>query len=204
MQLFEDRGHPAYTPRLILTRYWMADHAWVRALFPNFYKVDDELYRSNHPGRRRLAKAKALGIRSVLSLRDPDCMPSRLERAACDRLGLELQFVRLRTVFVPSTETMKSLLEKLRDMPKPMLLHCKSGADRTGLAVTLYRHVIRGEPLSEARKSLHWSYGHLQSVKTNVVHRMLDAYAADNARTGITFEAWLDKAYDPVALNLAR
>jgi len=88
-------------------------------------------------------------------------------------------------------------------MPKPILVHCKSEADRTGLAVTLYRHVIKGEPLDVARKSLHWSYGHLSFGQAGVVHRILDAYADAHDRSGVTFEQWVRDSYDPVTLASA-
>jgi protein tyrosine/serine phosphatase len=182
-------------------RYWVADHALLRAVIPNFYKVDADLYRSNHPGYRRLKQARDLGIKSVLSLRgDPDASPNRREQAACEELGLELRFIRLRTGKLPQRETLLELLDLFREMPKPMLVHCKSGADRTGLAVTLYRHVIKGEPLETARKSLHWSYGHLSFGRAGAVHRILDAYAQANERSGVTFEDWLRESYDAVQL----
>jgi protein tyrosine/serine phosphatase len=93
------------------------------------------------------------------------------------------------------------MIRLLREMPKPMLVHCKSGADRTGLAVTLYLHVIRGEPLEQARRALSWRYAHLSFGQAGVVHRMLDAYAADRAATGIGFEDWVATRYDPAAFN---
>jgi protein tyrosine phosphatase (PTP) superfamily phosphohydrolase (DUF442 family) len=192
-----------YSTWTLLRRFWLGDHAFVRAIFPNFYWVDDRLSRSNHPTERRLKAVQKRGVRSVLSLRDPNFMPSRLEQAACERLGLELRFVPMRTNALPSRETVEGLLRALREMPKPMLVHCKSGADRTGLAVTLYRHVLREEPLAEARRSLHWFYGHLSFGNAGIVHGMLDAYAADHARTGIKFEDWLKEAYDRRAVGSA-
>lgn len=185
----------------LLRDYWLKDHAWVRILVPNFYRVDDDLYRANHPGYRRLRIARDLGVRSVLSLRgDRATAPTLVEREACNALGLELRFVRLWTTRLVEGDVLLDLVAKLRDMPKPMLVHCKSGADRTGLAVTLYRHVIRGEPIAEARTSLHWAFGHLPLGKAGVVHRMLDAYEADHDRTGIPFEEWAATCYDPRAL----
>ncbi|WP_210730547.1 fused DSP-PTPase phosphatase/NAD kinase-like protein [Roseicyclus persicicus] len=190
------------TPWRVFYRYWVRDHAWLRVLLPNFYRVDADLYRGNHPGYRRLARYKALGIRSVLTLRgEDDNTPNLLERDACERLGLELRAVRLRTVYVPPPATLLELVRLLREMPKPMLVHCKSGADRTGLAVTLYLHVIKGQPLEEARRALSWRYAHFSFGKAGVVHRMLDAYAADRAATGIDFEDWVATRYDPAAFN---
>lgn len=182
--------------------YWWRDHAWVRSLVSNFYKVDADLYRANHPGYRRLARAKALGIRSVLSLRgDAYNTPNILERDSCARLGLDLRFLRLRTSELPSTDTLLELVRLLRDMPKPMLVHCKSGADRTGLAVTIYLHVIKGLPLSEARKALNWRYAHFPWGKAGIAGRMLDAYDRDRRETRATFEEWVRSNYDPSAIT---
>jgi hypothetical protein len=86
----------------VLFRYWVRDHAWVRLLVWNFYKVDDALYRANHPGFRVLSRARDLGVRSVLSLRgDAQNTPNIIEKEACDRLGLELRFIRMRTSILP-------------------------------------------------------------------------------------------------------
>ena len=84
-----------------------------------------------------------------------------------------------------------------------MLLHCKSGADRTGFATTLYLHVVRGEPLERARRALNWRFGHFRFGDAGVIHALLDAYAADHARTGIAFEDWVRTRYDRDALQPA-
>jgi protein tyrosine phosphatase (PTP) superfamily phosphohydrolase (DUF442 family) len=186
----------------VLFRYWIRDHAWVRVFVWNFYKVDDDLYRSNHPGYWVLSRARALGVRSVLSLRgDARNTPNLIEQAACDRLGLELRFVRMRTSVLPPSDMVLELIALLREMPKPMLVHCKSGADRTGLAVTLYLHVVKGLPLSKARRALSWKYAHFSWGKAGIVNRMLDDYAADNRASGICFEDWVATRYDPAVLE---
>jgi protein tyrosine phosphatase (PTP) superfamily phosphohydrolase (DUF442 family) len=189
-------------PLRILRDYWLKDHAVLRLFVPNFYRVDADLYRANHPGVRRLRIARDKGIRSVLSLRGEDpSAPTLVERRACESLGLELGFVRLWTTRLVEGEVLLDLLQKLRTMPKPMLVHCKSGADRTGLAVTLYLHVLKGVPLAEARRALHWRYAHLPWSRAGIVHRMLDAYAEAHTATGIGFEDWVRTAYDPKALS---
>jgi len=183
-------------------RYWLRDHAWLRAILPNTYRVDAKLFRSNHPGRRRLNALARKGVVSVLSLRGPARnTPFLLERAAADDLGLDLRFIRLRTNLLARPETLLELLQLLREMPKPMLVHCKSGADRTGLAVTLYLHVLKGVPLPEARKALSWKYAHFSWGKAGIVHAMLDAYQAAHEATGIGFEDWVRTSYDPDALT---
>jgi protein tyrosine phosphatase (PTP) superfamily phosphohydrolase (DUF442 family) len=193
---------PPIGGKRMLMRYWLRDHAALRVVLPNCHRVDDDLYRSGHPHTWRLARLRAGGLQSVLSLRgDPECLPNMIERDACSRLGLMLRFVELRTTSLPRRETLLDLVAQLREMPKPMLVHCKSGADRTGLAVTLYRHVLRGEPLAKARRALNWRYGHLGLGAAGVVHRLLDAYGTEAAATGIGFEEWVATHYDRARLQ---
>jgi protein tyrosine/serine phosphatase len=48
----------------------------------------------------------------------------------------------------------------LRDAPKPILVHFKSGADRTGCVATLYRYAMAGENAEAAACELSLRYGH--------------------------------------------
>lgn len=184
--------------------YWVVDHAWVRLLVPNLYQIDIDLWRSNQPGRRRLARMKAKGIKAVLSLRGDSYDAARLvEKDAAAEVGVPLHFVRMRAQKLPQPDVLLDALNKVRGLPKPLLIHCKSGADRTGLMVTLYLHVVKGVPLAEARRSLSWKYAHASWGRAGIVHTLLDAYAADVAATGIGFEEWVATRYDPEALTQA-
>lgn len=55
----------------------------------------------------------------------------------------------------------RELLELLRRAPKPILIHCQGGADRSGLAAALYLAAIAnaGEERAESQMSLR--YGHI-------------------------------------------
>lgn len=178
--------------------YFWLDHGWLRWLIPNFAKVDDDLYRSAHPAGYVLRRFKAAGGKSILSLRgDAQNTPNSYERILSIDLNLDLRFIRMRSIELPPRDTLIALIDALKDMPKPLLVHCKSGADRTGLAVTIYRHVIKGEPLQEARKALSLRYAHVAIGKAGIVHQMLDRYALDHDATGIGFEEWVSTSYDP-------
>ena len=48
----------------------------------------------------------------------------------------------------------------VRDAPRPLLVHCKSGADRTGLVSALYRFAGEGMSAIQADRELSLVYGH--------------------------------------------
>jgi protein tyrosine/serine phosphatase len=48
----------------------------------------------------------------------------------------------------------------VRDAPKPLLVHCKAGADRTGLVSALYRFAGEGVSADQADRELSLVYGH--------------------------------------------
>ena len=188
-------------PRRLWT-YWMRDHALLRAVLPNADRVDDTVWRGAHPGRRLLRRLKARGVATVVNLRGgSDSVPNAVERAICAELDIPLRFIALNAGRPPRPEALQQLLALLRDAPRPLFLHCKSGADRTALAVTLYRHVLRDEPMAEARRAFSWRYGHNRWGKARVLHRFLDAYEAAHHETGIGFEDWLATVYDPATLQ---
>ena len=53
------------------------------------------------------------------------------------------------------------LLQVMRDAPKPLLIHCQGGADRTGLAAALYVAGIEGRDEEAAEAQLSLTYGHI-------------------------------------------
>jgi protein tyrosine/serine phosphatase len=56
----------------------------------------------------------------------------------------------------PSPEQVKKLLHLFETAPRPVLLHCKAGADRSGLAAALWKAVVDGAPKKLAGKQLLW------------------------------------------------
>lgn len=191
------------TPHLSLKtwfQYWLKDHGGLRAVWRNFHKLDADVWRHNHPSPARLAQLQAMGAASVLTLRGSTSVPSVLEAAACTDLGLEFRALEMRAVILPRKEALLGLLDAIREMPKPMVIHCKSGSDRTGLAATIYLHVFKGVPLAEARKQLGVRFIHNPLGRAGIVNILLDAYAAAHAETGIGFEDWVRRDYDQVAM----
>lgn len=179
---------------------WWRDHGFLRVLWTNFHKLDEDVWRHNHPSPARLAELKAMGAASVLSLRGATSELSLQEAEACAKVGLEFRGIGLRAVALPRKDALLALIDALREMPKPLVIHCKSGADRTGLAAVIYLHVITGVPLAEARAQLSARFMHNPWGKARIINRFLDAYVAAQSASGIGFEDWVRTEYDMLAM----
>ena len=83
----------------------------------------------------------------------------------------------------------------------PVLMHCKSGADRAGLMSVLYLHFVERRPIEEARHQLAARFGHFRSADTGILDFVFERYLRDTARAPMPFLDWVETAYDPVALK---
>ena len=78
----------------------------------------------------------------------------------------------------PDDATMDRLLEIMRTAPKPILIHCKAGADRTGLAAALFELLIAGKSEQVAGQQLSLLYGHFPwlTSRTGAMDREFEIY----------------------------
>ncbi|MBS0560008.1 MAG: tyrosine-protein phosphatase, partial [Proteobacteria bacterium] len=119
----------------------LVDHAVFRVLWDNWSAVvPGRLYRSNHPTPARLAAAaRRYGLRTVINLRGHrQCGSDALSREAAERLGLVHIDAPFESRGAPHRDRILRLAEIFRTMQEPALMHCKSGADRAGLASGLF------------------------------------------------------------------
>lgn len=184
--------------------YQFMDHAILRHLWSNFDQIAPGVYRSNQPAHWRLKRYREMGIRTVLYLRaSSEKWAFHFERESLEALGMTMINVPLHSRSAPTREAMLTLIDTFRTIERPFLMHCKSGADRAGLASAVYLMVIEGKDVAAARRMLSMRYIHLRFTKTGVLDLMLDQYAAQQARTGIGFADWIAQDYDPDALQTA-
>lgn len=181
------------------------DHAALRIAWRNFAEVaPGRLYRSNHPlpGALRVAVARH-GIRTVINLRGrrERCGADALSRAEAARLGLVHHDAPLESRGAPHRDRLLRLIRLYRAAPEPILVHCKSGADRAGLAAGVWL-AANGATPAEAAAQLSWRFGHIARSRTGILDAFFALWAAF-ARThpGVGFEAWLERHYDEAALR---
>ena len=191
--------------RQSMWHYNWLDHAILRRFWTNQHELAPGVWRSNQPTLRRLRRLRDRhGLKTVVNLRGEDKFAHYLfHKENCERLGLELVDVKLHATSASNAKSYLHLIEVLRTAKRPMLLHCKSGADRTGIVSALYLMLHHGVPLEEARQQLHWSFQHFRNSRAGVLDAILDLYAARQAETGIDIETWFATEYDPAVATAA-
>lgn len=131
----------------------------------NFHTVvPHEVYRAAQPDADDLAVyMRNYGIRSVVNLRGshPGEAWYDEEVRAAQTLGLTHIDVALSAKRELTDTNIMALQRIFETSPRPLLLHCKSGSDRTGLAAAFYLLDIQHMPPREADRQLSWTYGHL-------------------------------------------
>ena len=124
----------------------------------NLHQVDDNLYRGAQPTVEGFHELKKLGIKTVVNLR----------RGNTDRQGIKetkLAYVQIPTKHYDATAEELILFLKIATDEKhtPVFVHCRSGANRTGMMVAIYRVAVNGwtkqEALKEMREGGYNSYG---------------------------------------------
>jgi protein tyrosine/serine phosphatase len=180
------------------------DHAVFRFFYNTRTRVTDDLYRSSHPLPYQLKDAKAAGIRSVISLRGDETHvgSNRLEWDVCADLGLKLVHYPIGSRDAPAREQVLAINQLFSTLERPILVHCKSGADRAGLASTLFLLMQEKRPLEEAiRQMSFWRFGHVKQAKTGILDHFFEVYREHRDRYGTSFEDWLLHHYDRKAVR---
>ncbi len=180
----------------------LVDFAFFRLRWSNLHPVAEGVWRSNQPGPNRFGQFRELGLRTILNLRGQRHFASvQFEQEACDAQGITLLHMDLLAGKLASGAEYVRLLELMEQAEKPLLIHCKSGADRTGLAAALYLIDQQLAPVAEAKKQLSFKYLHWKIAEAGVLDALLAAYEADVQDTPMPIREWLLSRYDPEAIS---
>lgn len=198
-----DLSTPENRRRAEIYNLWF-DHAILRTVWTNQFLVAPGVYRSNQPTHARFKRLKAMGVRSILNLRGAAGAAHYLvEEESCRALGLHLVNCTLQARNAAPRANIEAVIRAFREIERPFVMHCKSGADRAGFAAAIYLLVIERRSVAEARKMLGLKYIHIKWSRTGILDFIIDSYAARHAETGIDFETWIATEYDHTALQAA-
>ena len=100
----------------------------------NLYKVSDGLYRGAQPEADGFKELKKLGVKTILNLRSSHSDSKLLEGAELDYVHIKMQ------PWDAEYDKVKHALQIITDKSKqPVFVHCKHGADRTGVVIAAWR-----------------------------------------------------------------
>ena len=123
-----------------------------------------EAYRSGLMSADALTDyIRRFGIKSILNLRgaSPDREWYRDEIEAARKLNVAHYDFGLSARQELTRAEMTSLEKLLQDAPKPVLIHCAGGADRSALASAIYLYAVAGKSPAAAERELSPWNGHL-------------------------------------------
>lgn len=174
------------------------DHGFLRLWFSNRHDIGGGMFRENQPSPKRIAELADEDIKTILNLRGAsDKGYYALEKEACDKHGIKLIDFRMYSRDTPKKDRIYGLKALFEEIEYPAVMHCKSGADRTGITGVLYRHFHMGVPIEEAIEQLKFKYLHVKAGKTGMLDFFFNDYIEYAKTHDIGFIDWIDTVYDP-------
>ena len=156
------------------------EHNFINLFWTNLAKVDEGVYRSAQLTPWKLKKLiKKYNLKTIINLRgNKKNYMYQKEREICKSLGVEYYTISLlsRAPHRIRKEELEKLIFLLQNAKKPLLFHCKAGADRTGFTAVLY-HILKGKDKNEAiKKELKLKYGYLAFSKAGRIKKLFEMY----------------------------
>lgn len=105
--------------------------------FNNLYKISDSIYRSEQPGKEEMKELEKFGIRTILNLRN-----YHNDKLEANGTTMTLERIRMNASEI-SQEQIFQAMKIIKNSPKPILIHCFHGSDRTGCMVASYRIIFQ-------------------------------------------------------------
>ena len=152
----------------------------------NFHKVNDEIYRSGQPDEDEMYSMSTFEcIKSVLNLRehhsDKDMIGKRKAKIykMTDNndvvLDREVNILKIKLYEIPleagkiTEADLVTILRTVKNAPKPILIHCRHGSDRTGAVVAACRIVFENWSVERAVAELEDpKFGHHAALYKNI------------------------------------
>ncbi len=134
--------------------------------------VPGKVYRSGQMDAADLALyIKTYGIKSIVNLRgkNPGQAWYQNEIATADKYKVVHYDWGFGSGTELSVKRMRALVALLRKAPKPVLIHCAGGADRSGLASALYCFAIEDQKPVRADQELSLRNGHVPLIRSKVI-----------------------------------
>lgn len=179
---------------------FIIDHGWIRAIINNnFFIINEGVYRSGQPSPKLLehyiVKHK---IKNIINLRYSDTSDQDIylmQKNICYKLNTNMINIPISARRLPEKDKLKLILDIIKQIQKPFLVHCKTGADRTGFFMALYIFYTTND-IELAKKQLSLKYLHVRYSSTGILDYFFDLLKKLELNN-TDLEDWIDKKYDP-------
>jgi protein tyrosine phosphatase (PTP) superfamily phosphohydrolase (DUF442 family) len=155
-------------------------------LSKNFYAVDPgKFYRSAQLTGDELDEViRRFGIKTVINLRGDNPGASWFDNEVRVVNKERVKFISLpmATDSIPHTDELEALLDAYSKSPRPILIHCQSGSDRTGEASAIYAMEYMHMPREQALGMLSPRYWHFSILVPSKTYFMSLYQGAEWAR----------------------
>lgn len=152
---------------------------------PNFHFVDETLLRGAKPTRGQLQELKDNGVKTIISFctnynpQNPKAKVLPEEANWANKLGINFYWMPFRSAENPlkqDIDTFFKVTDEARQNGERVFIHCRHGADRTGVFSAMYRLRNQNVKLSDVIREL-MKYGHDSNHNPNIIPFLIDYYA---------------------------
>jgi len=179
------------------------DHAILRRLLPNAAEIGPGVIRRSQPEPRDIRSLQEKGLSRVITLRgeNPGQPFYDFEHEVCEALGIDFHVFDFFPGGPPVATDLLRFLDLVTTASGSVMFHCKTGADRTGLAAAMYVLASSGNDIAAARRQLSWKFFHVRTRRMGIFDYVIDRFEKDHLATGIDVLDWIATLYDPAAFQ---
>ncbi len=176
----------------------LSDHGFLRIFWTSLSKLPDNMYRCNQPYPFQIKKYKKIyNIKTVINLRgERNCSSYYLEKEYCDNNNIKLYNFPISSRDLPTKDTIKSFFLLLDKIKYPAIMHCKSGADRAGIAASLYLIYKKKYDVFDAAKQLSFKHLHIKYAKTGILDYLFETAIKKGKNSPHDFIKWINSGYN--------
>lgn len=114
----------------------------------NFGQVTDLYFRGAQPKPEEFSQLAALGVKTVIDLRDET---ERFAKSKAEAAGLNYINLPMSDTKYPEQVTIQRFLDLVKDPSNfPIFVHCRGGRHRTGALTAVYRMTFQGWDIEKA------------------------------------------------------
>ncbi len=143
----------------------------------NFGQMDERFFRGAQPDEGDYKDLKALGIRTVIDLRDD---PTSYEKRDVEALGMRYVNIPMSDTRYPKEEQIQAFLKVVNDPSTgKFFAHCAGGRHRTGVVGAVYRFNVNHWTYDQAYNEMkdydfytRWGHGDLKTYVEDYARRM--------------------------------